>query len=108
MYCKQNIVRLSFFTFLLDVLVYVDKRDNSFEFTGARQVGRPEMYNFNSPSQMKYPGQGPTTSMPMSQASGVTGVRRSPNPGGWAGPTGFPPNQVRLIVLLRIVLMNLK
>lgn len=84
------------------------KRGTTLEFTGARQVGRPEMYNFNSPSQMKYPGQGPTTSMPMSQASGVTGVRRSPNPGGWAGPTGFPPNQVRLIVLLKIMLMNLK
>ncbi|XP_022333898.2 aryl hydrocarbon receptor nuclear translocator homolog isoform X2 [Crassostrea virginica] len=68
-------------------------QDYSSVLTGARQVGRPEMYNFNSPSQMKYPGQGPTTSMPMSQASGVTGVRRSPNPGGWAGPTGFPPNQ---------------
>ncbi|XP_061172909.1 aryl hydrocarbon receptor nuclear translocator homolog isoform X2 [Saccostrea echinata] len=63
--------------------------------TGARQIGRPEMYNYNSPSQIKYPGQNAATSMPtgMSQASGVTGVRRSPNAGGWAGPAGFPQNQ---------------
>lgn len=57
-------------------------------------MGRPEMYNYSSPSQMKYPGQNTATSMPMSQPSGVSGVRRSPNPGGWAGPAGFPQNQV--------------
>lgn len=62
-----------------------------FEFTGARQVGRPEMYNYNSPSQIKYPGQNAATNMPMSQTSGV---RRSPNPGGWAGTAGFQ-NQVK-------------
>lgn len=43
---------------------------------------------------MKYPGQNTATNMPMSQPSGVSGVRRSPNPGGWAGPAGFPQNQV--------------
>lgn len=43
---------------------------------------------------MKYPGQNTASSMPMSQPSGVSGVRRSPNPGGWAGPAGFPQNQV--------------
>lgn len=68
-------------------------QDYSSVLTGARQVGRPEMYNYSSPSQMKYPGQNTATNMPMSQPSGVSGVRRSPNPGGWAGPAGFPQNQ---------------
>lgn len=31
-------------------------QDYSSVLTGARQVGRPEMYNYSSPSQMKYPG----------------------------------------------------
>lgn len=56
--------------------------------TGARQVGRQEMYGYNSPTQMKYGSQ-------MSQSQGSAGiVRRSPNPSSnWGAQGSFGQSQ---------------
>jgi len=66
------------------------------DMTGGRQVGRQDMYQYNSPNQMKYNTQA-AASMPMSQAQN-TGVRRSPNPSGnWPSQGNFGQAQVILI-----------
>ncbi|KAK3096971.1 hypothetical protein FSP39_005278 [Pinctada imbricata] len=68
-------------------------QDYSAVLTGQRPVGRPEMYNFNSnPAHIKYPQQSVANNIPVSQTT-VAGVRRSPNPAGWAGQGAYNQGQ---------------
>lgn len=64
---------------------------------GSRQVGRQDMYStYNSPNQQmkQYPSQSVAASMPLSQQTQGSGVRRSPNPSGsWPSQAGFNQTQ---------------